>query len=111
MREERGEGRQHDRDGEAGDRRQPHAAARHLGGRCRGAMAELVGDERLGRDGEGVEAEGEEEEQAGADLVGGERGVVGAGRDGGGIALVTTSIEPTRSRRWRPATSSGRISS
>ena len=27
------------------------------------------------------------------------------------IALVTTSIEPTRRRRWRPATSNGRISS
>ena len=26
------------------------------------------------------------------------------------IALVTASIEPTRSRRWRPAVSSGRIS-
>ena len=52
-----------------------------LGGGRRRALAELLGDQRLGRDGQGVEGEGEEQQQAGGDLVGGQRRRVDAGGD------------------------------
>ena len=46
-----------------------------------GTAAELLGDERLGRDGEGVEDEGEEQNRLDRDLVGGQRRLVDPGGD------------------------------
>ncbi len=88
-RRHRHEDGEHRRRGE----RQPHGTRREVSRRRHGAAAELLGDERLGRHGEGVERQREEREQPDHDLVSGQRGLVDPGGD------------RRRPRRTRPASS------
>ena len=80
--DERGEQRQHHGGHDPATRIESTATRRASSAGPRpAATAELLGDERLRRDGQGVEGEGDEQQQAGADLVGGERRRIGAGGD------------------------------